>query len=224
VDETTPATPRDIYQRTKAAAEAWVLQEARAGGLVAVAVRPADVYGPGDNRLLKLFQMIQKGSFFYLGSGTGRRHMIYIDDLLDGMIAAQERPEALGATFHLAGPAPIPLRALVELIAAELHVPAPRRSFPYRPVWLMSWLVEAGCRPFGIQPPIYPRRVDFYAHDYSYDTSRARSAPSPRPRPPTPASRTASTSMAPRAALRSRRSRTKLRRRSTESRSTSGSA
>jgi nucleoside-diphosphate-sugar epimerase len=176
VDEGTTPAPKDIYGRTKAAAEAWVLTEARSHGLAATAVRPADVYGPGDNRLLKLFQMIQKGSFFYLGSGTGRRHMIYIDDLLDGMIAAQEHPEAIGCTFHLAGPAPIPLRTLVELIATELNVAPPRKHYPYRPVWMLSWLVEAGCRPFRIQPPIYPRRVDFYAHDYSYDTSRARSA------------------------------------------------
>jgi nucleoside-diphosphate-sugar epimerase len=37
-------------------------------------------------------------------------------------------------------------------------------------------LVEAGCRPFRIQPPIYPRRVNFFAHDYAFDTSKARRA------------------------------------------------
>ena len=177
VDERVPydPNPRDIYQRTKAAAEAWVLEEARATGFPATAVRPADVYGPGDVRLLKLFRMVQKGRFVYLGHGRGRRHMIYIDDLLDGMLAAQEAKGAVGEVFLLAGPAPVALRRLVELIARELGAPPPRLRLPYRPVWLLAAGVEAVCRPLGLRPPLYPRRVDFYAHDYEFDTSRARS-------------------------------------------------
>jgi dihydroflavonol-4-reductase len=174
VDETAPYRPRDVYTRTKAAAEAWVLEQARAMGFAATAVRPADVYGPGDRRLLKLFRMVQKGTFVYLGDGRGRRHMIFIEDLLDGMLAAQESPQALGEAFLLAGPAPLPLRELVETIAAELSVRAPRRRLPYRPVRWLSAAVEAACRPLRVQPPIYPRRVDFYAHDYAFDTSKAR--------------------------------------------------
>jgi nucleoside-diphosphate-sugar epimerase len=174
VDESTPHRPKDIYQRTKSAAELWVLGQARTDGLGATAVRPADVYGPGDRRLVKLFRMIEKGRFVYLGNGRGRRHMIYIDDLVDGMIAAQERQAAMGRVYLLAGPAPIPLRELAERIARQLGVRPPRLRLPYRPVRLAAAAVEAVCRPLGVQPPIYPRRVDFYAHDYEFDTTRAR--------------------------------------------------
>ncbi|HET7903906.1 MAG TPA: NAD-dependent epimerase/dehydratase family protein, partial [Candidatus Eisenbacteria bacterium] len=174
VDESEPYRPLDIYQRTKAAAEEWILQEARRGGFEGTAVRPADVYGPGDRRLLKLFQMIATGRFFYIGSGRGRRHMIYIDDLLDGMVAAQDRAAAVGEVFLLAGPSPIPLVDLVERIAAELSVAPPRRHLPYRPVYVASAVIEAICRPLKIQPPIYPRRVHFYAHDYAFDIAKAR--------------------------------------------------
>jgi nucleoside-diphosphate-sugar epimerase len=174
VDESTPHAPKDVYQRTKSAAELWVLDQVRTNGLRATAVRPADVYGPGDRRLAKLFRMVQKGRFVYLGDGRGRRHMIYIDDLLQGMVAAQEREAAIGNVYLLAGPTPIALRDLVELIARELGVAPPRLRLPYRPVRLAAVAVEALCRPLGVQPPIYPRRVDFYAHDYEFDTTRAR--------------------------------------------------
>ena len=100
--------------------------------------------------------------------------MIYIDDLLDGMLAAQERHAAMGKVYLLAGPAPIALRELVEEIARQLGVPPPWLRLPYRPVRLASAAVESVCRPLGIQPPIYPRRVDFYAHDYEFNTTRAR--------------------------------------------------
>ncbi|HEX7077784.1 MAG TPA: NAD(P)-dependent oxidoreductase [Candidatus Eisenbacteria bacterium] len=173
VDETVPYRPHDIYQRTKAAAEQWIVEECRRDALEATAVRPADVYGPGDRRLLKLFQMVGSGKFVYLGSGRGRRHMIYIDDLLDGMIAAQELPAAVGEVFLLAGPSPIRLVDLVATIAREMNVPEPRRHVPYGPVWLASVLVEAACRPLKVQPPIYPRRVNFFAHDYAFDTAKA---------------------------------------------------
>lgn len=173
VDETAPYRPKDIYTRTKAAAEEWLMEEVSRTGFPATAVRPADAYGPGDQRLLKLFRMIQKGSFFYLGSGEGRRHMVYIDDLVDGMLAAQQEETALGEVFLLAGPSPIALRDLVERIARALSVPAPRRRLPYGPVRALSVLVEAVCQPLGVQPPIYPRRVDFYAHDYEFDIGKA---------------------------------------------------
>jgi nucleoside-diphosphate-sugar epimerase len=162
---------------TKAAAEEWLLAEAERTSFPATAVRPADVYGPGDRRLLKLFRMIQKGTFVYLGSGAGRRHMVYIDDLVDGMLAAQNSRAAIGEAFLLAGPAPIALRDLVERIATALSVPAPRRRLPFAPVRALSVAVEAVCRPLGVQPPIYPRRVDFYAHDYEFDIGKESPEP-----------------------------------------------
>jgi nucleoside-diphosphate-sugar epimerase len=173
VDETAPYRPNNVYARTKAAAEEWILAEARAG-FAATAVRPADVYGPGDQRLVKLFRMIQTRRFVMLGDGRGRRHMVYIDDLLEGMLAAETEPRAVGEAFLLAGPAPIALRDLTSLIAGELGARPPRLRLPYRPVWLAAAAVEAACRPLRVQPPIYPRRVDFFAHDYEFDTRKAR--------------------------------------------------
>ena len=182
VDETAPYRPKDIYTRTKAATEQWLLDEVARTGFPATAVRPADVYGPGDQRLLKLFQMIQKGSFFYLGNGEGRRHMVYIDDLVDGMLAAQGSEAALGEVFLIAGRSPIALRDLVERIARALSVPPPSRKLPFGAVRALSVLVEAVCRPLGVQPPIYPRRVDFYAHDYEFDIGKAERMLGYRPR------------------------------------------
>lgn len=173
VDENAPYRPKDIYQRTKAAAEQWVIGEAGRKGWPVTVVRPADVYGPGDRRLAKLFRMVQRGRFFYVGTGHGRRHMIYIDDLLDGMIAAQQSDSAIGEVFLLAGPTPIPLRGLVEHVADALGVSRPRVRVPYQPVWLLAAGIEATCRPLGVQPPLYPRRVEFYSHDYEFDTTKA---------------------------------------------------
>ncbi len=45
---------------------------------------------------------------------------------------------------------------------------------PVWPVWLAGAACEAICRPLGIEPPIYRRRVDFFTKSRAFDISRAR--------------------------------------------------
>jgi nucleoside-diphosphate-sugar epimerase len=166
--------PRDIYQVTKEAAERKVRVFHQSGRLPAVIVRPAEVYGPGDPRLLKLFRAIRRGRFVMIGSGEGKHHLIYIQDLVEAMLLAAERPEALGETFILAGAEPVRLRDLVRIIAERLGVRLRRARVPLAPVRLAAVVMEKICQPLGVQPPLYPRRVEFFNHDYAFDISRAR--------------------------------------------------
>ena len=40
--------------------------------------------------------------------------------------------------------------------------------------WTAAALCEAVCVPFGIEPPLYRRRVDFYTKSRAFDITRAR--------------------------------------------------
>jgi nucleoside-diphosphate-sugar epimerase len=42
------------------------------------------------------------------------------------------------------------------------------------PVVVVGHEVEKLCRPFGITPPICPRRVDWYRQNRAFDIGRAR--------------------------------------------------
>ena len=42
------------------------------------------------------------------------------------------------------------------------------------PFWLAGAACEAVCAPFGIEPPIYRRRVDFFTKSRAFDITRAR--------------------------------------------------
>jgi dihydroflavonol-4-reductase len=66
------------------------------------------------------------------------------------------------------------LTALASLIADEAGVPPPRVHLPVWPFWLAGAACEAICAPFGIEPPIYRRRVDFFTKSRAFDISRAR--------------------------------------------------
>jgi dihydroflavonol-4-reductase len=72
--EDSPLSPGNIYERTKVAAERLVRDFAENCGLPALVLRPADVYGPRDQRLLKMFKGVSRGRFPLFGAGRGRRH------------------------------------------------------------------------------------------------------------------------------------------------------
>jgi nucleoside-diphosphate-sugar epimerase len=168
--------PGNIYERTKVAAERLVREVGASRSLPYPILRPADVYGPRDQRLLKLFKGVSAGRFPLFGSGKGRRHMIYVDDVVSGFFRACERDQALGESFILAGPQACTLE---ELVAEIQRATGSRRygvRLPLRPMLGVAAVVEDVSRVLGVDPPIYRRRMDFFWSDSEFDTSRARRA------------------------------------------------
>ena len=66
------------------------------------------------------------------------------------------------------------LNRLVEIGAEETGSSLPKFSAPLLPVQAAAVVVEGICKPLGIQPPLYPRRVDFFRTDYSFDITKAQ--------------------------------------------------
>ncbi|MDQ3224168.1 MAG: NAD-dependent epimerase/dehydratase family protein, partial [Gemmatimonadota bacterium] len=161
-DETTPYAPGDAYQLTKCEAEVLALAYARDRGVPVTVARPTAIYGPGDKRLLKLFRLIAKGRFVMLGRGDIYYHMVYVDDLVDGLKLLAVHPAAVGEVFILGGDRYYPLKTIADMIAQQLGVRRPRLRLPAWPFQMAGSLCERICVPFGIEPPIYRRRVDFF--------------------------------------------------------------
>jgi nucleoside-diphosphate-sugar epimerase len=174
-NEETLCQPEDIYQVTKKAAEELCLKFQKEHRFPLSIVRPADVYGPRDRRLLKLFRAIKTGKFAMIGSGQNEHHMVYIDDLVQGMVLAGHVEGAIGEVFILAGEAAITINRLTEIVASAQGVRPPRIKVPLFPVQAAAVVMEKICKPLGLQPPIYPRRVDFFRSDYVFDISKAKS-------------------------------------------------
>jgi nucleoside-diphosphate-sugar epimerase len=172
-DETYRYAPGDHYQQSKLEGEQLALEHAAAGEPVSI-VRPAGIYGPGDRRFLKLFRSISRRRFVMIGSGEVLYHLTFIDDLVDGIVRAGRRPEAVGEVFTLAGPRITTLNELVSAVAAAVGVAPPRLRLPYAPVFAASVVCEKLCRIIGVAAPLYPRRVEFFEKDRAFDISKAR--------------------------------------------------
>jgi nucleoside-diphosphate-sugar epimerase len=172
--EDSPLSPGNIYERTKVSAERLVREFAEQCGLPSVVLRPADVYGPRDQRLLKLFKGVSRARFPLFGSGAGRRHMVYVDDVVSAFFRAGERDEALGEGLILAGPRACTLRELLQEIARATGSKRYGVRLPLAPMLALAAVVEDVCAKLNVDPPIYRRRMDFFHSDSEFDTSRAR--------------------------------------------------
>jgi dihydroflavonol-4-reductase len=167
--------PGDIYQRTKADAEIWITRFAKETGLPISIVRPAAIYGPGDKRLLKLFKMANRRIFPLFGKGQGLYHLIHVDDLTDIIATAALAPQALGEVYIAGNREPSRLQDIAQIIAQEIGNKKLRFvRLPAWPLFLMADLCEAVCKPFGIEPPLYRRRVAFFTKDRAFDTRKLR--------------------------------------------------
>jgi nucleoside-diphosphate-sugar epimerase len=172
-NEDAPIKPADYYQRTKYEAEPLVKSEA--GDMEIVILRPAAIYGPGDpERFFMIFKRVAKGTFPMFGSGRTLYHPLYIDNLVDAFLLCMPPGAGHGREYLIADQKYYPIEEIVRAVGRALDVPVRIPHYPVLPVVAVGHVVEKICRPFGITPPIFPRRVDWYRQNRAFDISRAQ--------------------------------------------------
>jgi dihydroflavonol-4-reductase len=175
INESAPVNPANVYERSKVEAEAMVRAEAARLGMEYAIFRPAVVYGPHDERLLKMFKSASRGRFPLFGDGSGRRHMVYVGDVAAAALQACLLPQAAGQEMIVAGPRAAPLREILGVLARTVGRDSSGPRFPLAPMQMLAAVTEDACKLVGVDPPIYRRRMDFYVNDAAFDCSRARS-------------------------------------------------
>lgn len=74
-------------------------------GLPTVSIRPFNVYGPGQTGEGAMSIFVRKAlageDLLIFGDGTQIRAWCYVDDLVDGVLAALEHPAAIGQSFNI---------------------------------------------------------------------------------------------------------------------------
>lgn len=172
--EDAPIQPADYYQRTKYEAEPLVRKLGQ-GRMETVVVRPAAIYGPGDpERFFMIFKRVSKGTFPMFGSGRTLYHPLYIDNLVDSFLLCMPRGAGDGRDYLIADQEYYPIEHIVREVARALGVEVRIPHYPVWPVVAVGHVCETICKPFGITPPIFPRRVDWYRQNRAFDISRAK--------------------------------------------------
>lgn len=171
LDEQSPLTPDNLYGRTKAEAEALVRTY---GNRIPIAIaRISETYGPGDMRLLKLFRGIARGRFVTIGNGRNEHQLIYVDELVRGLLEVAKHPAAVGETFVLAGSESLTTDQMVQAVAEAVDR---KRKVMHVPLWpfdLAAIFFETTMKPLGLRPPLHRRRLDFFRKSFRFSTLKA---------------------------------------------------
>jgi predicted dehydrogenase/nucleoside-diphosphate-sugar epimerase len=104
VDETFPYRPYGgEYGQSKAQMEQWCLERAKTSGATRITVvNPTCVYGPGGGAYTALpVDMAREGRFAWISEGSGSCNYIYVDNVVDALLAAAAAPAAHGERFIL---------------------------------------------------------------------------------------------------------------------------
>jgi len=131
--EATPPAPVTPYGTTKLQAERvlaeWAAMNPAHSALV---IRPTVVFGPGNfANMYTLIRQIERGRFAFVGSGTNRKSLAYVGNLVDALLARWPEPVRPGVqTINYADLPDLGSREIAEAVYRALDVPRPKWSIP----------------------------------------------------------------------------------------------
>jgi nucleoside-diphosphate-sugar epimerase len=119
VTEASPLEPRaaarGFYTQSKLEAEKIVLDAVHNYDLPAVILRPGQIFGAGAEKTAPSGTIAIAGRWVVIGSGKLRLPLVYVDDVVDALLMAEERNVQPGAVFHLVDPAVVTQNEYLEL-------------------------------------------------------------------------------------------------------------
>jgi len=124
VSEDATPNPRSPYAVSKLAAEYYVKTIGRLWGIETVCLRVFNAYGPGQHLppvhapvlLNFLRQALQNGTLVIHGDGTQTRDYVYVDDVVQAMIAASTAPGVDQMTINVGSGVETSVRDLVKVV------------------------------------------------------------------------------------------------------------
>ena len=159
--EDQPPSPSNVYAASKSAAWLFCQMYHRLWGCPVVGVRPFGVYGPGQRPpafLPTLILSALQGCDFPMTQGNQVRDLIYVEDVVAGMLRAATVPGIEGQLFNLCSGEGISLAELAQRVLTLMDNPIRVKlgALPYRPgqIWhLVGDNSQAG-QVLGWQPTV----------------------------------------------------------------------
>lgn len=165
------------YNDTKKIAEDKVFEYAKQNNLKITAVKPGNVYGTNDHTFIeKYLEAMETGKIAYVDKGSKKTCPVYIENLIDGIMLANDSDSAVGETFILTDGLDITWKEFTDKFADEMGLKRPTQSFPFWLAYGIGAFLEFIYKLVNSKNPplITPYRVSNGGLDYTFSIEKAR--------------------------------------------------
>jgi 2-alkyl-3-oxoalkanoate reductase len=173
VDESGPVRPTgNPYTDTKIVSEHLALLTAAAGRTPVTVVRPGDVYGPHSQPwTVRPVELMRRRLFLLIDGGRGVLSPTYVDDLVEGALAAATADDGSGEVFHITGGEGVAARDFFGHYARMLGVSMRSLATPAARALLAP--LDLGARLSGRAAPVSARAIEYVTHPGTYAIEKA---------------------------------------------------
>ncbi len=176
---------RGGYTRSKVMADQLAFWYARARSAPITVIRPATIYGPGGkNSLVRAGLRFGRVNLIF-GAGQNILPLTYVDNVVDALVLAARREEAVGRAYNVVDDDRLTQRVWLERLGAALRARSSTVYLPLPAVRMLAAsvdLAKAALRGGRRSPPGLFYRIHRSLQTVRYDTSRAKAELGWKPR------------------------------------------
>jgi 2-alkyl-3-oxoalkanoate reductase len=175
-EDVPPAPRNDPYWITKAQGDLLVQRMIAREHLPAAIIRPGTIFGVGDR--LNFGRMADKlcaGKGIVIGSGRNALPLVYVTDVVQGLLLCADHDRAQGQAFNITNDQPLTQAEFLQAVAQELGTASPRWHIPYAAAYAMAYAAERAVKFTGSKHPLVTRHgVTLYGTDNRHSIDKAR--------------------------------------------------
>ena len=137
-------------------------------------VRPSNVIGPRSpwvDDVCRHFSTLM--GIPLIDKGRYSASLVYVDNLVDGIIMAGTRGEANGQTYHFCDNWQVRWKRYLTDLSAFIGK-KPKGNLHFSLAWGLGHIMETLCTPLGLRPPVTRLAVGIMGRDNHVDTSKAQ--------------------------------------------------
>jgi nucleoside-diphosphate-sugar epimerase len=176
-EEMPPMPWQDAYRLSKVEGDLLVQRMIARDHLPATIVRPGTVFGPGDRvNFGRTADKLCAGKGLVLGSGRNLLPLVYVTDVVQGLLLSADRDCAVGQAYNISNDQPLTQEEFLRAIAQELGVAPPRLHIPFRAAYAIAFAAEQVAKIMHSDHPIVTRHgVILYGGENRHSIDKARS-------------------------------------------------
>jgi nucleoside-diphosphate-sugar epimerase len=184
-EEVAAAPGDDPYWITKAQGDLLVQRMIVRDRLPAAILRPGTIFGVGDRlNFGRIADRIRAGKAIIIGSGRNALPLVYVTDVVQGLLLCADDDQAAGQTFNITNDEPLTQREFLHAIAHGIGATPPSVHVPYHALYAASYAAERVAAATRSQrPPLVTRHgVALFGTDNRHAIDKARRDLGYRPR------------------------------------------